>query len=168
MGLKAGGQALNITEANRVILVDPWWNSTREEQAFARVKRYGQEKEMYLVRILCNTIDNIISRMQIRKGIKIAYALQDDKHKPAEVNQDHVIKLFIHPLENKVQRGRQKIYMPDSSGSKKESGLPMIKVRGGKASKKGLGGKAGKKVAAKLPKRTGKATAPKKHGKAHK
>jgi SNF2 family DNA or RNA helicase len=41
MGLRCGGQALNITHANRVIIVDPWWNKSVEMQAFGRVFRYA-------------------------------------------------------------------------------------------------------------------------------
>ncbi|GAB7343261.1 hypothetical protein MBLNU457_1317t1 [Dothideomycetes sp. NU457] len=47
--LKCGGLGLNLTMANKVICVDPWWNNAVEQQAFARVYRIGQTKETSLL-----------------------------------------------------------------------------------------------------------------------
>lgn len=83
--MKCGGQALNLTVANRVIIIDPWWNLTAEQQAFSRVRRYGQKKIAHLVRIKATNarIEARISELQKSKDIEISHALQDDGHVPA-------------------------------------------------------------------------------------
>ncbi|KAL2760226.1 hypothetical protein ACRALDRAFT_2062131, partial [Sodiomyces alcalophilus JCM 7366] len=59
--MRCGGQALNLTCANRVIMVDAWWNKAAEMQAFGRVFRLGQIKETHHVRILAReTVDERI------------------------------------------------------------------------------------------------------------
>ncbi|KAK8051006.1 hypothetical protein PG993_002391 [Apiospora rasikravindrae] len=75
--LKCGGVALNLTCANRVILIDPWWNASIEEQAFGRVFRIGQEKETYLQSILVrDTIDKRMHKLQLRKTKMINQTMQ--------------------------------------------------------------------------------------------
>ena len=53
ISLKAGGVGLNLTEANHVFLLDPWWNPAVEEQAVERVHRIGQKKKVNVVRFIC-------------------------------------------------------------------------------------------------------------------
>lgn len=66
--LRCGGQGLNLTCANRIILVDPWWNSAIEHQAYGRVFRMGQTKETYYVRLLTRkTIDGRMAKLQNEK-----------------------------------------------------------------------------------------------------
>ncbi|KAK8128624.1 hypothetical protein PG984_009732 [Apiospora sp. TS-2023a] len=78
--LKCGGVALNLTCANRVILIDPWWNASIENQAFGRVFRIGQEKETYLQNILVHdTIDRRMHRLQLEKTKMIQQAMQHSK-----------------------------------------------------------------------------------------
>jgi SNF2 family DNA or RNA helicase len=56
--LKCGGLGLNLTMANRVLQLDPWWNQAVEQQAFCRVFRIGQQKEAHMARLCVkNTID---------------------------------------------------------------------------------------------------------------
>ncbi|KAF2964057.1 hypothetical protein GQX73_g9507 [Xylaria multiplex] len=65
---RCGSVALNLTCANRVILVDLWWNTAIEMQAFARVFRIGQVKKTHFLRIIAqNTIDNRIEALQEKK-----------------------------------------------------------------------------------------------------
>ncbi|KAI1358414.1 SNF2 family N-terminal domain-containing protein [Xylaria arbuscula] len=66
--LKCASVALNITVANRVVLVDLWWNIAVEMQAFGRVFRLGQTKEIHFRRIVADlTIDNRLLSLQERK-----------------------------------------------------------------------------------------------------
>ncbi|KAJ3579204.1 hypothetical protein NPX13_g1368 [Xylaria arbuscula] len=66
--LKCASVALNITVANRVVLVDLWWNIAVEMQAFGRVFRLGQTKETHFRRIVADlTIDNRLLSLQERK-----------------------------------------------------------------------------------------------------
>lgn len=81
--MKCGGQSFNLQMANRVIIVDEWWNKAVEEQAFKRVFRPGQLKETYLVRIMANdTIDERIILLQNAKEAIIKAALQDNEMQP--------------------------------------------------------------------------------------
>ncbi len=50
----AGGTGLNLTAANKVYMLDPWWNPATEDQAVDRVHRLGQEKPVEVVRFICN------------------------------------------------------------------------------------------------------------------
>ncbi|RDA89372.1 hypothetical protein CP532_6129 [Ophiocordyceps camponoti-leonardi (nom. inval.)] len=95
--MRTGGQALNLTSANRVITIDPWWNTTREKQANCRVTRIGQTKETHHVRILVSEaeIEEKISRMQVRKDEEIDHALQDDGHVPETMSDGEFDKLFL-------------------------------------------------------------------------
>jgi SNF2 family DNA or RNA helicase len=69
-GLKAGGVGLNLTAANRVIIIDLWWNQYVETQAFCRVYRIGQDREVDMVRIVVkDTVDEEILMMQEKKNV---------------------------------------------------------------------------------------------------
>ncbi|KAF4961084.1 hypothetical protein FGADI_500 [Fusarium gaditjirri] len=81
--MKCSGQSFNFQMANRVIIVDEWWNKAVEEQALKRVFRTGQTKETYLVRIMAkDTIDERIIILQNAKEAIIKAALQDEEMQP--------------------------------------------------------------------------------------
>jgi SNF2 family DNA or RNA helicase len=64
----AGGTGLNLTRANRVYLMDSWWNAAAEDQAMDRVHRIGQTRPVEVVRYLCaNTVEEKILEIQERK-----------------------------------------------------------------------------------------------------
>ncbi|MFZ1358129.1 MAG: DEAD/DEAH box helicase, partial [Saprospiraceae bacterium] len=68
ISLKAGGTGLNLTEADYVYLVDPWWNPAVENQAIDRVYRIGQNKNVIAVRLICpDTIEEKIMKLQESK-----------------------------------------------------------------------------------------------------
>jgi SNF2 family DNA or RNA helicase len=68
ISLKAGGTGLNLTAADYVFLVDPWWNPAVENQAIDRCYRIGQQKNVIAVRLLCpNTVEDKIQRLQQNK-----------------------------------------------------------------------------------------------------
>jgi SNF2 family DNA or RNA helicase len=65
ISLKAGGTGLNLTEADYVYLVDPWWNPAVENQAIDRSYRIGQDKHVVAVRLICpDTIEDKIMKLQ--------------------------------------------------------------------------------------------------------
>jgi SNF2 family DNA or RNA helicase len=65
ISLKAGGVGLNLTEADYVYLVDPWWNPAVENQAIDRSHRIGQNNNVVAVRLICpNTVEEKIMEMQ--------------------------------------------------------------------------------------------------------
>ncbi|KAF5973402.1 DNA repair RAD5 [Fusarium coicis] len=93
--MKCGGQSLNLQMANRVIILDEWWNKAAEEQAFKRVFRTGQLKETHLVRIMAkDSIDERIIMLQDAKEEVIRAALQDGEMQPHFSNYRHLQMLF--------------------------------------------------------------------------
>jgi hypothetical protein len=68
ISLKCGSLGLNLTCANRVILLDQWWNPAVESQAIDRVHRFGQTRNVYVHRIsINNTIEQRILQLQEEK-----------------------------------------------------------------------------------------------------
>ncbi|CAD5262816.1 MULTISPECIES: DEAD/DEAH box helicase [unclassified Imperialibacter] len=69
ISLKAGGTGLNLTEADYVFLVDPWWNPAVEDQAIDRSYRIGQDKRVIAIRLICrNTVEEKIQQLQQTKA----------------------------------------------------------------------------------------------------
>lgn len=69
ISLKAGGVGLNLTRADYVYIVDPWWNPAVENQAIDRTYRIGQEKNVVAVRLICpDTIEEKIMKLQSTKN----------------------------------------------------------------------------------------------------
>ena len=74
VSLRAGGVGLNLTVANIVLSVDLWWNAAVELQAFDRVHRLGQQKDVFVTRFMVrNTVEQRILAMQNLK-LKVAEA----------------------------------------------------------------------------------------------
>ena len=68
ISIKAGGFGLNLTAADRVILLDDWWNPAVEDQAMGRSHRIGQKKAVLVLRLICkNTVEEKILLLQNRK-----------------------------------------------------------------------------------------------------
>ncbi|MCQ3828654.1 DEAD/DEAH box helicase [Microbulbifer elongatus] len=68
ISLKAGGAGLNLTAADVVIHVDPWWNPAVENQATDRAHRIGQEKPVFVYKLVAeNTVEERIHQMQQQK-----------------------------------------------------------------------------------------------------
>jgi SNF2 family DNA or RNA helicase len=68
ISLKAGGTGLNLTEADYVYIVDPWWNPAVENQAIDRTHRIGQKNKVVAVRLICpDSIENKIRKLQESK-----------------------------------------------------------------------------------------------------
>jgi SNF2 family DNA or RNA helicase len=69
ISLKAGGTGLNLTAADYVYIVDPWWNPAVENQAIDRSHRIGQKNNVVAVRLICpDTIEEKIMKMQQLKS----------------------------------------------------------------------------------------------------
>ena len=72
ISLKAGGTGLNLTAADYVYMIDPWWNPAVENQAIDRCYRIGQDKKVFAYRMICtNTVEEKILKLQ-KKKTKIA------------------------------------------------------------------------------------------------
>lgn len=68
VSVKAGGTGLTLTAADRVVLLDPWWNPAVEEQAAARAHRIGRERPVTVVRLIAaDTVEERILELQAAK-----------------------------------------------------------------------------------------------------
>jgi superfamily II DNA or RNA helicase len=77
ISLKAGGVGLNLTAADTVIHYDPWWNPAVEAQATDRAHRIGQDKAVFVYRLICTgTVEEKIQALQARKA-DLAQAVLD-------------------------------------------------------------------------------------------
>jgi SNF2 family DNA or RNA helicase len=69
ISLKAGGVGLNLTAADTVILYDPWWNPAVEQQAIDRAYRIGQDKPVFVYKLLASgTVEDKMLELQARKA----------------------------------------------------------------------------------------------------
>jgi SNF2 family DNA or RNA helicase len=68
ISLKAGGLGLNLTAAEYVYLLDPWWNPAVESQAIDRAHRIGQTRHVFAYRIIArDTVEQKVLELQSRK-----------------------------------------------------------------------------------------------------
>ncbi len=68
ISLKAGGVGLNLTAADYVFLLDPWWNPAVEAQAIDRTHRIGQERPVFAYRLIARgTVEEKILELQAHK-----------------------------------------------------------------------------------------------------
>ena len=69
ISIKAGGTGMNLTEADYVFIIDPWWNPAVEEQAIARAHRMGQKNNVVVYRFISqNTLEEKIQKLQDKKN----------------------------------------------------------------------------------------------------
>jgi SNF2 family DNA or RNA helicase len=70
ISIKAGGVGLNLTEADYVFILDPWWNPAVEMQAVDRTHRIGQSKNVFIYKFITkDTVEEKILALQKRKKI---------------------------------------------------------------------------------------------------
>jgi non-specific serine/threonine protein kinase len=80
ISLKAGGVGLNLTAADYVYIVDPWWNPAVEQQAIDRTHRIGQTKNIFAYRMICtDTVEDKIIKLQERKRALAKDLISDDE-----------------------------------------------------------------------------------------
>ncbi|CAO3631073.1 unnamed protein product [Cunninghamella blakesleeana] len=79
ISLKAGGVALNLTEASRVFICDPWWNPAAELQAMDRIHRLGQHRPIRITRLIIeNSIESRIIQLQEKKTALVNSTIDKD------------------------------------------------------------------------------------------
>jgi superfamily II DNA or RNA helicase len=94
LSLKAGGTGLNLTAADHVFLVDPWWNPAVEDQAADRAHRIGQDKPVMVYRMVArDTVEERILELQDRKR-KLADAALADAGGAAAITRDDLLALL--------------------------------------------------------------------------
>lgn len=95
ISLKAGGVGLNLTAADYVYIVDPWWNPAVELQAIDRTHRIGQTKNIFAYRMICkDTIEDKILQLQERKRILAKELIADDPSFVKSLSKQDVEYLF--------------------------------------------------------------------------
>ncbi len=95
ISLKAGGVGLNLTAADYVYIVDPWWNPAVEQQAIDRTHRIGQTKNIFAYRMICkDTIEDKILQLQERKRSLARELITDDDGFVKSLTKEDVEYLF--------------------------------------------------------------------------
>lgn len=95
ISLKAGGVGLNLTAADYVYIVDPWWNPAVEQQAIDRTHRIGQTKNIFAYRMICrDTIEDKILQLQDKKRALAKELITDDSSFVKSLTREDVEYLF--------------------------------------------------------------------------
>ncbi|WP_240349727.1 DEAD/DEAH box helicase [Pseudomonas putida] len=104
ISLKAGGVGLNLTAADTVIHFDPWWNPASEKQATDRAYRIGQDKPVFVFKLITRgTVEEKIQALQQEKAALAASLLDGGQAGQWRLGDDEIEALFA-PLPGK--RGR--------------------------------------------------------------
>ncbi len=95
ISLKAGGVGLNLTAADYVYIVDPWWNPAVEQQAIDRTHRIGQTKNIFAYRMICkDTVEDKILTLQEKKRRLAADLITDDSGFVKSLTREDIEYLF--------------------------------------------------------------------------
>jgi superfamily II DNA or RNA helicase len=94
ISLKAGGTGLNLTAADHVFLMDPWWNPAVEDQAADRAHRIGQDRPVLVYRLVAEETveERILLLQQAKRGI--ADAALGDAARAASLSRDDLLSLL--------------------------------------------------------------------------
>ncbi|MCK4501010.1 SWF/SNF helicase family protein [Candidatus Babeliales bacterium] len=95
ISIKAGGLGLNLTSADYVFIVDPWWNPAVEMQAMDRAHRIGQKKKVFVYKMITeNTIEEKILDLQKNKKKLVEDLIVEDEGLLKNINIDEIKKIF--------------------------------------------------------------------------
>jgi SNF2 family DNA or RNA helicase len=95
LSLKAGGTGLNLTAADYVFLLDPWWNPAVEAQAIGRSHRIGQTRNVFAYRLVCrDTIEERVLELQERKRELANAVLEGDGTLLRELTREDLERLL--------------------------------------------------------------------------
>ncbi len=95
ISLKAGGVGLNLTAADTVIHYDPWWNPAVETQATDRAHRIGQNKSVFVYKLICSgTVEEKIQVLQQRKADLAAAVLKGGTTQKVRFEEEDIETLF--------------------------------------------------------------------------
>ena len=95
ISLKAGGVGLNLTAADTVIHYDPWWNPAVEAQATDRAHRIGQDKPVFVYKLICTgTVEEKILALQERKAELAEAVLDGGSTQALRFDEDDLAELF--------------------------------------------------------------------------
>jgi superfamily II DNA or RNA helicase len=95
VSLKAGGVGLNLTAAEYVFLLDPWWNPAAEAQAIDRAHRIGQTKPVFAYRLIArDTVEERIAELQHRKRLLAESVIRGDGATLSDLSLEDLDRLF--------------------------------------------------------------------------
>lgn len=95
ISLKAGGTGLNLTAADTVIHYDPWWNPAAEAQATDRAHRIGQQKKVFVYKLIAsNTVEQKVQLLQQHKRQLADQLFAGGKGQPWQGSSDDLLALF--------------------------------------------------------------------------
>ncbi len=95
ISLKAGGLGLNLTSADYVYLIDPWWNPAVEDQAIDRTHRIGQTQKVFAYKMICkDTVEEKILQLQQKKKTLSKELISEEKSFIKKLTKDDVAFLF--------------------------------------------------------------------------
>jgi hypothetical protein len=95
ISLKAGGVGLNLTTADYVYIVDPWWNPAAEQQAIDRAHRIGQKRKVFAYKMICkDSVEERILQLQERKKMLADDLIQEDAGFVKTLSREDVEFLF--------------------------------------------------------------------------
>jgi SNF2 family DNA or RNA helicase len=99
VSLKAGGVGLNLTEADTIIIYDPWWNPAVEDQAIDRAYRIGQDKKVFVYRFIVEgSVEEKILELQAKKK-SLSKSILEDSAENFQITQEDINELFA-PLKS--------------------------------------------------------------------
>ncbi|MCC8397551.1 DEAD/DEAH box helicase [Paraburkholderia sp. MMS20-SJTR3] len=105
ISLKAGGVGLNLTAADTVIHYDPWWNPAAENQATDRAHRLGQDKPVFVYKLIAaGSIEEKIVELQEQKASLADSILAEDAAGAAKFSADDLDALFAPMPEAEAMR----------------------------------------------------------------
>lgn len=94
ISIKAGGVGLNLTGADYVFILDPWWNPAVEMQAISRAHRIGQNKRVFVYRFITrNSIEEKIQQLQDRKNF-LADKFINSNNPLQKISKEEIMSLF--------------------------------------------------------------------------
>ena len=95
ISLKTGGLGINLTAADYVYIIDPWWNPAVEQQAIDRTHRIGQTKNVFAFKMICtDTVEDKIIVLQDRKKKLIKDIISDENSFVKTLNKEDIEFLF--------------------------------------------------------------------------
>src|SRR3989338_2132233 len=95
ISIKAGGLGLNLTAADYVFIVDPWWNPAVEMQAIDRTHRIGQDKNIIVYKMIVkDSIEEKILELQEKKMDMVKNEIAQDSSIFKQLNTEEIQKLF--------------------------------------------------------------------------
>lgn len=96
ISLKAGGEGLNLTSADYVFIMDPWWNPAAERQAMDRTHRIGQTRQVFVYRLVApDSVEEKILKLQQHKKDLSDKLISEDTGMFKELSANDLKDLFV-------------------------------------------------------------------------